>query len=206
MEGYKDYWAATIIRGVVAVIAATAIVFTSAMASTVILAPAAFVLTVLCLAAYFTFDGALVLVSSFMIPSGRPGRVALGLQGVACAGIGVFLFSLVYDHADLHLFLYLAAVQAACAAIAEFVVARGTAEHHNAVWCYASSAIAGVSAVALVLGRDMRPRQQSLLIYGYLGLQGFNLIALAARMLFAERQSSLEPKSRLHEELPASIQ
>jgi uncharacterized membrane protein YeaQ/YmgE (transglycosylase-associated protein family) len=157
----------------------------------VILLPAGFVISILCLAAYFTLDSALVLASSFMVPRQRPGRVALRLQGIAGALIGVFLFSLVYTRTDLHLFLYFAAAQAASAAVTEFVVARGTAAHHGANWCYAASAIAAVSAIALVLARTMESRQQSLVIYGYLGLLGFNFIALSAWMIFEERHNPI---------------
>jgi hypothetical protein len=65
----------------------------------------------------------------------------------------VLLFALVYDHVDLHWFLYLAAVRAATTAVAEFVVARGTSVHHGARWCYVSGGVAAVSTVALLLGR-----------------------------------------------------
>lgn len=180
-------------RGLLAVVAATAIVFTSAMASTVILDPAGFVISILCLAAYFTLDSALVLASSFLVPRERPGRVALRLQGTGGAIIGVFLFSLVYTRTDLHLFLYLAAAQAAGAAITEFVVARGTAVHQDANWCYAGAVIAALSAIALLFAHNMESREQSLFIYAYLGLLGFNFIALSAWMIFEERHHSVVP-------------
>ena len=94
---------------------------------------------------------------------------------------------LVCDRIDLHWFLYLAAIQAAGAAVTEFIVARGTSLHHEAKWCYASAAIAAVSASALLFGWNLSPRGLAWLIYGYLAIFGFNLFALSARMLFAER-------------------
>lgn len=184
-QAYKEYWIVTIMRGLLAVLTATAVIFTSALNSTVILMPAGVVIEILCLGAYATIDSALVLMSSFTIPRRRPGRVALQLQGTCGAVIGLFLFSLVYKRLDLHWFIYLFAIQAAATAVTEFIVARGTSEHHKAMWCYASSAIAAVSAVTLVVSRGL----SGWLIYAYLCILGFNLIGLSARMLFAERRS-----------------
>lgn len=73
--------------------------------------------------------------------------------------------------------------------MAEFVVARGTSAHHGAKWCFVSAGIAAFSSVALLFGADLNPRELAWLIYGYLGVFGFNLLALSARMLFAERES-----------------
>jgi hypothetical protein len=122
-----------------------------------------------------------------MIPHQRAGRVALKAQGISGVVIGILLFALVYDRIDLHWFLYLAAIQAAGIAVTEFIVARGTSVHHGARWCYASGVVAAISAIALLFGRDLGPRELAWLIYGYLGVFGFNLFTLSARMLFAER-------------------
>lgn len=190
---YKEYWTFTLIRGLLAVITAVAIVFTTAMSSTVILDAPAVVLEILILGAYVTLDSALVLITSFTIPRQRPGRVPLQLQGVGGAILGLFLFSLVYNRLDRHWFLYLFAVQAAVTAVTEFMVARGTAEHHEALWCYAASAIAAASAIGLLTIQT----SPGWIIYGYLSLLGFNLLALSARMLFGERlhYSSAAPEA-----------
>jgi hypothetical protein len=97
----------------------------------------------------------------------------------------------VYDHVDLRWFLYLAAIQAAGLAVAEFIVARETSVQYGSKWCYASAIVAAVSSIALVsFGGNLSPRELAWLIYGYLGIFGFNLFALSARMLFAERDLS----------------
>ena len=70
----------------------------------------------------------------------------------------------------------------------EFVVARETSGYHVARWCYVSAAAVDVSAVALLFGRNLGPLEVAWLLYGYLGLFGFNLFALSARMLFAARE------------------
>jgi hypothetical protein len=177
------------VRGLVAIIAATGILFIPEMASTILLLPFAIGISILCLAAYGTIDSAIVFTTSFLIPAQRPGRVVLRVQGICGAVIGILLFALVYDHVDLPWFLYLAAVQATGVAISEFIVARGTSAHHGAKWCYASAGVAGFSAIALLFGTNLNPRELAWLIYGYLAVFGFNLFALSARMLLAERES-----------------
>ena len=188
MKAYSEYWVATMIRGLLAVLAGTGVLFIPEMASTILLLPFAVVTSILCLAAYGTIDSAIVFTSSFMIPHQQPGRLALRTQGISGAMIGILLFALVSDRIDLHWFLYLAAVQAASVAVAEFIVARGTSAHHGKRWCYASAVVAAISAIALLFGRNLSPRELAWLIYGYLGVFGFNLFAVSARMLFAERE------------------
>lgn len=187
LESYTQYWAATLIRGFLAIVAGIAVLFIPEMASNILLLPFALAISILCLAAYGIVDSSIVLITGFMIPRQQPGRTALRVQGICGTVVGILLFVLVYDRIDLHWFLYLAAIQAAGAAVTEFIVARGTSLHHGAKWCYASAAIAAVSAIALLFGRNLSPRELTWLIYGYLGIFGFNLFALSARMLFAER-------------------
>jgi uncharacterized membrane protein HdeD (DUF308 family) len=192
VKNYTEYWAATMIRGLLAIVASLAVLVIPEMASTILLRPFAVVMSICVLAAYATMDSAVVLISSFMIPKHMPGTVALRLQGICGAVIGALLFSLIYKSVDLHWFLYLAAIQAAGLAVTEFVVARGTSAQHGAMWCYAAAAIAAVSAVALVCGAHLPPRRLAWLIYCYLAVFGFNLFALSARMLFAERRAVRE--------------
>jgi hypothetical protein len=188
MKAYSEYWAATMIRGFFAVVTGTGILFIPEMASTILLLPFAIVISILCLAAYGTIDSTIILTTSFMIPRQQPGRLALRMQGICGAIIGILMFVLVSNRIDLHWFIYLAAVQAATAAITEFIVARGTSAHHGARWCYASATVAAISSIALLFGRNLSPRELAWLLYGYLGVFGFNLFALSARMLLAERE------------------
>jgi len=187
VKTYSEYWTATLVRGIVAVIAGTGVLILPEMASTILLRPFGVVIAILCLAAYGVVDSAIVLATSFMIHKDQPGRIALRIQGLAGATIGILLFALVYNRIDLQWFIYLAALHATFAALVEYVVARGTSKHHGAEWCYASSIIAGLSAIALLLGRDGGPRETTWLLFAYLCVFGFNLCALSARMLFAER-------------------
>ena len=187
MKTYSEYWTATLVRGIVAIVAGTGILFLPEMASTILLRPFGVVIAILCLAAYGVVDSAIVVTTSFMIRADQPGRVALRIQGLAGATIGILLFALVYNRIDLQWFIYLAVLHAASAAMVEFVVAKETSRHHGAGWCYAASAIAAVSAVALLIGRNGGPHQLTWLLFAYLGVFGFNLSILSSRMLFAER-------------------
>jgi len=187
MKAYSEYWATTMVRGFVAILAGTSVLFIPEMAWTILLRPYMVAISVLCLAAYGVIDSALLFTTSFMIPYEKPGRFALRIQGVCGALIGVLLFALVYDHVELHWFLYLAAIQAIGVAITEFIVARGTSAHHGALWCYISAVVAALSALALLFGQNLSARELAWLIYGYLAIFGFNLFGLSARMLFEER-------------------
>jgi len=187
VKSYSEYWTATLVRGIVAIIAGTGIIILPEMASTILLRPFGVVIAILCLAAFGVVDSAIVLATSFMIRKDQPGRVALRIQGLAGATIGTLLFALVYNRIDLQWFIYLAALHAASAAMVEFIVAKGTSQQHGARWCYASALIAALSAIALLLGRDGGPRELTWLLFAYLGVFGFTLFALSARMLFAER-------------------
>jgi hypothetical protein len=194
LKSYTEYWAATMVRGLLAILVSTAVLVIPEMASTILLRPFAVVMSICGLAAYIFMDSAIVLVTSFMIPGNMPGKLALRLQGIGGAVIGAVLFSLILKSVNLQWFLYLVALQAAGLAVTEFVVARGTVAQHGAKWCYAAAGIAAVSAVALLCGTNLPPRQLAWLIYCYLGIFGFNLFALSARMLFAERIAAREAK------------
>lgn len=185
---YSEYWATSLCRGLLALLFGTAILIIPALASVIFLVPFAIVLSVVCLAAYGFIDSALVFATSFMVPHHRAGRIALSLQGALGAVLAVVLFSMAYERVDVHWFLYIAAAQAGQTAVAELIVARGTSAENGAHWCYGSAAVAGCSCVALLLGKNAAPPMIAWLLYGYLGAFGFNLFALSARMLFAERQ------------------
>jgi len=144
----------------------TGVLFIPEMASTLLLLPFAIVISTLCLAVYGTIDSAIVLTTTFMIPRKQSGRLVLRMQGICGAVIGILLCVVAYDRIDLHWFLYLAAVQAAGTAVAEFTVARGTTAHHGSNWCYASAIVAAISSIALLFGRNLSPRELAWLIYG----------------------------------------
>ena len=187
MESYTRYWVASMTRGAVAVLAGLGVLVLPQMINLVFLIPFAILISVMCLAAYGMLDSLIVLSMSFLIPHHETGRIALRLQGAGGAICGGLLFFLVYDHSQLQWFLYLAAAQAVGTALTEFMVGRGTSVHHGSRWCYASAGVAALSAVVLMFGVNLEPQRIAWLLFGYLGVFGFTLSILSARMLFADR-------------------
>jgi hypothetical protein len=188
METYTNYWIASMMRGAIAVLAGLAILVLPQAISLVFLLPFAILLSMMCLAAYGMVDSIIVLMTSFLIPHHESGRAALRAQGSVGVICGALLFFLVYDRAQLHWFLYLAALQAIGVAVTEFTVARGISVHDGSRWSFAAALVAGISSVVLLLGRNLEPQNLVWLLFGYVGVFGCTLCLLSARMLFAERR------------------
>lgn len=195
MTDYTGYWGATCVRGVIALAAGVVIAFCSALNATILLMPLGVVFSLLVLAAYVVVDSAIVLACSFMLPHHHLGRVALRLQGIIGMMIGIACFIVSQSEADIRWFLYLAALQACCVAIAEYLSARDTAEYHNSKWCYASAVIAAVSCVVLMIFHQATGHLLSWLLYSYLWCFGLNLFVLACHMLFEEFHASRVEKA-----------
>ena len=82
MRSYTEYWVATMVRGLLAILAGTGILFFPEMATTLLLLPFGILISILCLAAYGTIDSAIVLTTSFMVSHRQPGRMALRVTAV----------------------------------------------------------------------------------------------------------------------------
>lgn len=186
MTNYTAYWGATCVRGVIALAAGVAIVFLSALNATILLMPFGILCSVLILAAYVVADSAIVVACSFMLPRPHLGRVALRVQGIAGMLIGIACFLVGEGEAGLQWFLYLAALQALCVAVAEYLSARHTAQYHHSNWCYASAAIAALSSVILIIFHRATGQFLSWVLYSYLWCFGLNLFVLSCHMLFEQ--------------------
>jgi hypothetical protein len=138
------------------------------------------------LAAYVVFDSAIILASSFMLPHHHLGRIALRTQAVIGVIIGVGCFIISSGGEDLTWFLYLAALQALCVAIAEYLAARDTATYHNSKWCYVTALIAALSCVILLIFHRATGYFLAWLLYSYLWLFGLTFLLLSSHMLFEE--------------------
>jgi uncharacterized membrane protein HdeD (DUF308 family) len=190
MTDYTAYWTATCVRGVIALAAGVVIAFCSALNTTILLLPLGIVFSLLALAAYVVVDSAIVLACSFMLPHHHLGRVALRIQGLIGMMIGIACFIVSQSEADIRWFLYLAALQSCCVAVAEYISARNTAEFHNSKWCYAASVIAALACVVLVIFHQATGHLLSWLLYSYLWCFGLNLFVLSCHMLFEEVHAS----------------
>ncbi len=81
METYTKYWVASLIRGILAILAGMAVLVLPQAITLVFLLPFAILISMMCLAAYGTIDSMIVLITSFFIPHHEAGRLALRLQG-----------------------------------------------------------------------------------------------------------------------------
>lgn len=187
MTDYTAYWGATCVRGLIALMAGVVIAFCSALNAMLLLMPLGIVISLLALAAYIVVDSAIVLACSFMLPHRHLGRVALRIQGFVGTMIGIACF--MASRTEVRWFLYLAALQACCVAITEYLSARETADYHSSKWCYASSVIAALSCVVLLTFRHATGHLLSWLLYSYLWSFGLNLLVLSCHMLFEEFHS-----------------
>lgn len=190
MTDYTAYWVATCLRGVIALAAGVVIAFCSALNGTILLMPVGVVFSLLVLSAYVVVDSAIVVACSFMLPRHHLGRVALRLQGLVGMVIGIACFLVSQNETDMKRFLYLAALQAFCVAIAEYLSARTTAQYHNSNWCYASAVIAAISCVVLLVFHQASGHFLSWLLYSYLWCFGLNLFVFSCHMLFEELHAS----------------
>ena len=140
------------IRGLLAILAGTGVLFIPEMASTILLLPFAIATSILCLAAYGTIDSAIVFTTSFPIP-----RTVLA--------------------------------------------ARGISVHHGTKWCYASAFVAAFSAIALLFGTNLNPRELAWLIYGCLAVLVsiyslyLRACSLPSRSCFIPAKAVPEPKT-----------
>lgn len=191
MTGYTAYWGAMCIRGVIALVAGLAIAFCSALNTTTLLRPFGVVFSLLALAAYVVVDSAIVMACSFMLPHRHLGRIALRVQGAIGTMIGVACFIVAQREADIGWFLYLAALQALCVAVAEYLSARDTAQDHQSRWCFVSAVIAAFSSAILLACHRATGHFLSWLLYSYLWCFGLNLFLLSCHMLYEELRVSL---------------
>lgn len=192
MKRDADFWLTVLARGLVALLAGSAILIVPDMARTILLLPIAVAVAVAGLAAYGVFDSALIFVSSFMALSSKV-KIVLRLQGLMGVTIGLLLLSVLYTQVRLEWFLSLAALQALTAGIGETVVARHTTSRAVNHWNYAAAVVAFVFAagygfIRVRLADDLTPRQLSWTVYMYLLAFGIAQCLTSARMLYADRE------------------
>jgi len=192
MKRDADFWITVLTRGLIALLAGSAILIIPDMARTILLLPIAIAMGVAGLAGYGVFDSTLIFISSFMAQTSRV-KTALRVQGLIGVTIGLLLLSVVYNQVRLEWFLSLAALQAFTAGIGETVVARHTTSRAANHWNYAAAVVAFVFAALYGLIRirwaaDLTPRELSWAIYMYLLAFGIAQCLTAARMLYEDRE------------------
>jgi len=189
MKAKRRYWLATLLRGIVALIAGSAILSIPDMARTILLLPIAVVTSILILALYGVLDSIIILYSSYTVPW-RLSKLALRLQGLTGIAIGCVLLSAIFGRVQLQWFLYFATAQILATAVAEFVIARHSSSRAIFVWNYAAAAVAFVCGasywfVAIEFGSYLVPQEIAKLIFGYLFAFGLAQSVSSVRMLYA---------------------
>lgn len=193
MEKDMHFWFTTLVRGLVALLASSAIIVVPDMARTLLLLPIAVVMAILGLAVYGVLDSALIFVSSFMAAS-LPGRIALRIQGVIGATVGVLLLTVVFERVQLEWFLTLAALQALSIGIGEIVVARHEKQREASLWNYSAAVVAMSFGLAYLVVRfgylaRLTHSEVAWLIYAYLVTLGIAQCITAARMIYGDCQA-----------------
>lgn len=203
MENERKFWYATLVRGIVALIAGCAIAFIPDMARTLILLPIAVVVSIFGLALYGVVDSVVILITSYTI-SWKLQRLALRIQGSIGLVIGLVLLSVVYSRVQLRWFLYFAALQVLATALLEFTVARHASSHTSSVWNYSAAAIALVCGasywfIAVKYGLYLMPLEISWLIFGYLLAFGVAQCIASIRMLYLRDRNEVPSKATLQD-------
>jgi uncharacterized membrane protein HdeD (DUF308 family) len=192
MKKHENFWIATILRGVLAILIGSGILIVPDLARTILFLPFALAFVILSLAVYGVADSILVFATSFFTELGRVKSV-LRLQSAFGVVIGGLFCSILFDRIHLEWFLYLIAFQAFATSSAEFIIARHTSREHGSRWCYVASAIALVCAatyavVAAAAQATLSPREIALLAYAYLAVFGVAQTLMATRMLVLEHR------------------
>lgn len=194
MEKDMHFWFTTLFRGFIALLAGSAIIVIPDMARTLLLLPIAMAMAILGLAAYGVLDSTLIFVSSFMVET-QTARIALRVQGLVGAAVGILLLTIVFERVELEWFLTLAALQALSMGIGEILVARHETQRAVSIWNYSAAAIAiGFGSVYLILrivyAASLTQREVSWLVYAYLIALGIAQCVTAARMIYADYHAS----------------
>ena len=192
MEKDTHFWFATLVRGFIALIAGSAIIVIPDMARTLLLLPIAIAVAILGLAAYGVLDSALIFVSSFMAGT-QPARIALRIQGMVGATVGLLLLTVVFERVRLEWFLTLAALQALSIGVGEIVVAWHEKQRAVSLWNYSAAGVAMTFGCAYLVVRfgylsRFTNREVCWLIYAYLVALGIAQCITAGRMIYADYQ------------------
>jgi hypothetical protein len=194
MHTYDKYWLTNLVRGALALAASAGIAFLPSLLDStlnrLLFLPFAIALSILCLSLYGILDSSLIVLIGCSIPKGKKvHRIAI-LQGSAAVVLlaAVTIFSV--DGLNLRFFTFFAAFQALSIAFAELSIAIYARHHEGTDWLRACAGISLTCCVALLLGWNLPPHDQAVLIFWYLLLRGISLSLLSLRMLYMDESPS----------------
>jgi hypothetical protein len=205
MKNFHEYWSFTAVRGVFALLAASAIIALPRAVASLFALPVLLGFAIALFALYIFFDTAVTMLLSRLLPDADAGRRAYYPQIAFAAVATTLLFLTGYHVLSLTWLVWLAAAQAAVTAVAEFQVARSTHKEYGCLSCYTTAIVLGVAAVALPFGGLLDSTGIALALAAYIALFGLSEFSLGARMLFVQYRAEHPAPQFLDESWRASM-
>jgi hypothetical protein len=186
MKSFHEYWSFNAIRGVFALLAAALIVAAPRVSASFLTIPFYIAIAIAAYATYTIFDMAIMVILAKLLPSKKNERRSFYVEACLAFIFATLLFLVGYRILSLSWLMYIVALQAAVAAVAEFLVAEGTHRTYGCLSCYSSAIVLAVAALALPFAGVLPPPEMSLALAAYLSAVGLSELFLGSRMLFLE--------------------
>jgi len=184
MKSFHEYWSFVSVRGVLALLGASVVVFLPRAIASLFEIPILLGFAIGAFALWAVFDAASSLLLAKLYPAATAGRRALVPQAAATFAIAILIFLTGYRVLPLAGFVWLAAALAAIAAGAEFSVANDSHRTYGCLSCYSTVFALVVAAVALPFCGALGTADMTLALGGLLSLIGLSEVGLGSRMLF----------------------
>ena len=202
MKAFHDYWTFSLIRGVLTLMAAVAVLVLPQATGSMLTLPLQLGLALACFALYSVLDGGATVLLAALLPAGVTGRHTVYVQAVAGMGTGVVIFLITLGLAPLQWAVWAAAGRAGIAAACQWLIAKDSQQPYGFATSYVSAAVLAMAAVMLPLTVALEAASIALALTTYLGLYGANEVLLSGRLLLregardsasADGQQSVEP-------------
>jgi hypothetical protein len=189
MKDFHTYWSVNAIRGVLTLIAATAIFALPRAAAYAYDIPIILLISVGCYAVFTMLEAGGIFLTAQTLPGKPSVRKALYPQAGLAIVFASLLFLAGYRLLPLTALFWIAATQAAVAALSEYAIARSTHHAYGCLSCYSTVIVCAVAAVTLPFAALLAPESMTLALAAWVGAFGLSEFALGSRMLFVEYRS-----------------
>jgi hypothetical protein len=184
MKSFHEYWSFVSVRGILALLGASVVVFLPRAIASLFELPVLLGFAIGAFALWAVFDAASSLLLAKLYPAATAGRRALVPQAAATFAIAILIFLTGYRVLPLAGFVWLAAALAAIAAGAEFSMANDSHRTYGCLSCYSTVFALAVAAVALPFCGGLGAADMTLALGAWLSLIGLSEVGLGSRMLF----------------------
>jgi hypothetical protein len=189
MKAFHTYWSVNAIRGILSLIAATTIFALPRAAAYAYDIPVILLISVGCYAAFTMLEAGGIILTALTLSGNASVRKALYPQAGLAIVFASLLFLAGYKLLPLAALFWIAAAQAAVAAISDYAIARTTHREYGCLSCYTTVIVCAVAAVALPFAGLLAPEDMTLALAAYVGAFGLSEFAMGSRMLFVEYRS-----------------